>query len=196
MPSTRNLDDALADAVREYREDGDIAELLSSLESIASLATTDQLVDAAEPYLGIPEVAGPLYERIVAARPGDARALVILANAYWLAGRGPDVVGELADRAIAADPANQGAWHLWALAEPSARDRVARWQQVVARFPSDDLALAVLADNAASLAGGEGDRAALALAIRSYETLLDRSTAAAQREALERALATLRGWRW
>ena len=47
---------------------------------------------------------GPLYERIVAARPDDARALVILANSYWLTGRGAEATGELAARALAADP--------------------------------------------------------------------------------------------
>jgi len=191
----RAIEPALAEAVRAYRDGGEIAGLLASLEAIAASATAERLIAAAEPYRQIPEVAGPLYERIVAERPTDARALVILGNAYWLTGRGPEVVGELADRAIAADPGNRGAWHLWALAEPATRARVARWQQIVARYPDDDLALAVLADNAASLAGGETDREALALAIATYERLLERTTVPAQREAVETALRTLRGWR-
>jgi hypothetical protein len=51
-----------------------------------------------------------------------------------------------------ADPENRAAWHLWALAESDPRQRVARWQQVSARFPTDDLARANVADNAAALA--------------------------------------------
>src|SRR5207253_10364946 len=98
----------------------------------------------AEPYHQIPEVAGPLSEPVVAERPSDARALVILANAYWLTGRGPDVVGELATRAIAADPTNRGAWHLWALSESNPRQRTQRWHQVTKRFPEDQLAKVLL----------------------------------------------------
>ncbi len=192
---TPDIDAELAEAVRAYRDGGQTAELLSRLESVAARASSEHLIEAAEPYRQIPEVAGPLYERIVAERPDDARALVILGNAYWLAGRGPDVVGELADRAIAADPSHRGAWHLWALSEPVARARLARWRQVVARFPEDELAHAVMADNAASLAGGEGDREALSLAIETYEALLARAAVPAQRDALEAALRTLREWR-
>jgi len=140
-------------------------------------------------------VSIPLYERIVSVRPNDAQAMVVLANAYWLTGRGPEVVGELASRAIAIDPTNRGAWHLWALSEPSNRERVARWQQVSHRFPSDQLARAALADNATSLAGGEHDPEALDLAIATYEGLLRESTHPAQRTALETTIATLRSWR-
>ena len=121
--------------------------------------------------------------------------MVILANAYWITGRGPEVVAELAARACAADPSNRGAWHLWALAEPRVRERVERWRQVAERFPADQLARAALADNAASLAGAEHDAAALDLALSTYEGLLAESTNAAQRGALEAAIATLRGWR-
>src|SRR5690349_14842034 len=88
-------------------------------------------------------------ERDVAAAPDDAQALVRLANAYWLEGRGAEVVSELASRAISLDPANRGAWHLWALGEPDPRARVSRWRQVTERFPADQLARANLADNAA-----------------------------------------------
>src|SRR5829696_8547590 len=119
----------IADAVAAYQSSANVAQLLARLQEIAAQApTADALAEAAEPYREIPEVAGPLYERIVAERPNDARALVILASAYWLAGRGPEVVGELASRAIAADPANRAAWHLWALTEPAPRQRVSRWQ--------------------------------------------------------------------
>ncbi|HEX6632250.1 MAG TPA: hypothetical protein VF048_14215, partial [Gemmatimonadaceae bacterium] len=129
------------------------------------------------------------------ARPNDARALVILANAYWLGGRGPEVVEELANRAIAADPSNRGAWHLWALSESNPRQRVTRWRQVTARFPEDHLAHANLADNAASLAGAEHDPDALLVAITTYEWLLERADQPDQRNALEHALLTLRAWK-
>ena len=119
----------------------------------------------------------------------------MLASAYWMHGRGPEVVGALASRAIGADPANRGAWHLWALTESSPRDRVQRWAQVVSRFPEDQLAAANLADNAASLAGAEHDAVALVLAIETDEQLLTRTDGGPQRAALETALRTLRGWR-
>ncbi len=189
------LVDALADAVRSYRADADASRLFDRLEALAADADADALIAAAEPFRDIPEVAGPLYERIVERRPNDARALVVLASAYWMHGRGPEVVGALASRAIGADPTNRGAWHLWALTETSPRDRVQRWAQVVARFPDDQLAAANLADNAASLAGAEHDPVALGLAIETYESLLSRADAAPQRTALETALRTLRGWR-
>jgi hypothetical protein len=188
------LGDALADAVQSYRADADAARLFDRLEAIAADADIDALIAAAEPYRDIPEVAGPLYERIVARRPDDARALVVLASAYWLHGRGPEVVGALASRAIAAEPANRAAWHLWALTESAPRQRVQRWSQVVSRFPDDQLAAANLADNAASLAGAEHDPVALRLAIDTYEALLARAAGAPQRTALETALRTLRGW--
>ena len=124
---------------------------------------------AVEPWREMPEVAGPIYERVVAEQPTNARALVILANAYWLSGRGPEVVGALADRAIAADPKNRGAWHMWALTEGNQRDRTIRWLQVTERFPEDQLAKAALADNASSLASAEQDKEAMALAIQTYE---------------------------
>lgn len=143
--------------------------------------------------LSLPTIAE--LERAVANSPGDAQALVRLANAYWLEGRGPDVVGEIADRARTMDPANRGAWHLWALAEPSPRDRVERWRNVTEQFPTDDLARANLADNAAALAGAEHDRVALELAIRTYEQLLSTAVHPPQRLALDTALETLRGWK-
>ena len=186
---------ALARAVGAYREDADIGALLERIAGIAAAAPPEALAAAAEPFRDLPEVAGPVYERIVAERPADARALVILANAYWLAGRGPDVVGDLASRAIAADPDSRAAWHLWALSEADPRARVTRWQQVATRFPADELARASLADNAASLAGAEHDPDALTLAIRTYESLLATATLPEQRAALERAVATLKAWR-
>ena len=101
----------------------------------------------------------------------------------------------LATRAIAADPANRGAWHLWALTEANPRQRTARWHQVTKRFPEDQLAKALLADNAASLAGAEHDDEALVIAIATYEELLASADRPEQRAALEHALSTLRGWK-
>lgn len=144
------------------------------------------------------ELADPLpeLERAVAERPEDAKAIVALANHYWLIGAGPEVVGDLASRAIASDPDNRAAWHLWGLAESNPRERVARWQQVSQRFPTDDLAKANLADNAAALAGAEHDYQAVDLAIETYEDLLTRAERADQRSALEKAIKTLKGWKF
>lgn len=135
-------------------------------------------------------------ERAVAQSPDDPKALIALANAYWLSGHGPEAVGELASRAIAADPANRAGWHLWALAESDPRQRVVRWQQVSARFPGDDLARANVADNAASLAGAEHDYSALGLAIATYEELLVTAQHPQQREALDAAIRKLKTWRF
>lgn len=184
----------LSAAVATYTDTNDYGALLERLLALAEVTAPDVLARAAEPYLAIPEVSGPLYERIVAARPNDARALVILANAYWLTGRGAEATGELAARALAADPDNRGAWHLWALTEGVPRERMMRWKQVVERFPEDDLARASFADNATSIASAERDREALQLAIRSYEMLRRKATSPAQLAAVEQALATLRSW--
>ena len=195
-PATGPLAKSLADAVATYRVRGSIEDLIADISRIADGADTAELTAAVEPFIAIPEVAGPVYEHIVDRHPDNARALVILANAYWLSGRGPEVVGDLATRAISADPANRGAWHLWALSESEVRDRVARWKQVTERFPADEIAKACLADNAASLASGERDPEALALAITTYEELLAVASHPGQREGLEKALRTLRGWRF
>lgn len=184
----------IASAVEEYRESNNFAALLDRLLEVSAAADLDALVAAVEPYRDIPEVAGPVYERIVAERPDDARALVVLANSYWLTGRGGEAVGELASRAMAADPDNRGGWHLWALTESRLRERVARWRQVAERFPEDELARASLADNAASLATTEGDAEALQLAIQTYEALRRSASRPEQREALDQAISTLRGW--
>lgn len=188
--------EAVAHAVAAYQATADTGSLFATLDRIAGSAMPDALIDAAEPYRTIPEVAGPLYERVVAAQPHNARALVILANAYWLSGRGPAAVGELAERAIAADPSNRGGWHMWALTESDPRDRTTRWKQVVDRFPDDELAMANLADNAAALAGAEKDYDALDLAVYTYEQLLERATQPDQRDALDTALRSLRGWQF
>jgi hypothetical protein len=190
-----DLKAAVADAVARYEAQGNVVALHERLAELADAATADALIMAAAPYERMPEVAGPLYERVVAQQPTNARALVVLGNAYWLHGRGPDVVGELATRAIAADAANRGAWHLWALCEADPRQRMHRWQQVVRRFPQDDLARALLADGAASVASAEHDDEAMVLAVATYEDLLTRATRDDQRAALTTALDTLRKWK-
>ena len=139
-------------------------------------------------------VAG--LEQAVDENPNDSKALVALANAYWLSGRGPEAVGDLASRAIAADPDNRAGWHLWALSESDPRQRLSRWQQVSERFPKDDLARANVADNAAAVAGAEHDYDALDLAIVTYEQLLGTATEREQRDALDNALRSLRGWKF
>jgi len=138
----------------------------------------------------------PELERAVGERPEDSRALVALANHYWLIGAGPEAVGDLASRAIAAEPENRAGWHLWALAESNPRERVTRWQQVSKRFPDDQLAKANLADNAASLAGAEQDYDAVDLAIVTYEDLLATAHESDQRAALEKAIRALKGWKF
>jgi len=195
-PSTKETSvRARLDAVvHEYHQRGDVARLLESLAQLAATASTEELVTAVEPYREMHEVAGPIYEVIVQREPENARAIVTLANAYWLTGRGPDVVSDLASRALTADPSNRAAWHLWALSESSPRSRVNRWQQITARFPDDELAKASLADNAAALAGAENDPVALKLAVATYESLLATASHPAQRAALENALKTLKNW--
>jgi hypothetical protein len=185
----------LAGYVGEYQRSGDVGLLLDQLRAFAKHVAADELKTLATDYREMPEVVIPLYERVVAELPNDAQAIVVLANAYWLTGRGPEVVGQMASRAKELDPANRGAWHLWALAAPELRKRVDRWHDVTKHFPSDQLARAALADNATSLANDEEDAVALKLAIATYESLLAESTQTAQRLALEHTLKTLRSWR-
>lgn len=186
---------AVAATVKEYRADADIPRLLARLDAIcAETADTAALVAAVEPFRELHEVAGPVYERVVEREPDNAAVLVALANAYWLTGRGPDVVGGLAARALEADPGNRAAWHLWALTEGSPRGRMNRWHQVTQRFPDDKLAHAALADNATSVASAENDAVALKLAIGTYEMLLATATQPDERSALASALGTLRKW--
>jgi hypothetical protein len=191
-PSVREALDAI---VHDYRHRGDVPRLLDQVAALSATAPTAELLAAADHYREMHEVAGPIYEVIVEREPDNAPALVALANAFWLTGRGPEVVGDLASRAIAADPSNRGAWHLWALSESDQRPRVQRWQQVVTRFPDDQLAQANLADNAASLASAEDDPVAMKLAIATYEVLLLSATHQAQKSALEGALRTLKQWK-
>ena len=191
MPLRERIEAALA----RYDRDDDLGALMDTVRDLARNSDVDLLADAADPFRDRPEITIPVYEEIVGRRPDDARALVVLANAYWLTGRGPDVVGELATRARAKDPGNRAAWHLWALAESDVRSRMERWQRVAEQFPEDKLARAALADNAASVAGAEHDPLALDLAIRTFEGLWQEEPTPTQRRALEETLEKLRAWR-
>ena len=177
-----------------YDNDQNLGDFLDAMRALARDASADALVQAAEPHRERLEVVIPLYERVIELRPDDARALVTLANAYWLTGRGADAVGQLAARAKKADPANRAAWHLWALSEPEIRERTNRWRVVSERFPADQLARAALADNAVSLADAERDPLALDLAIATYEGLLKESISPTQTRALQETLQKLRAW--
>ena len=190
--SPPSLDLGLAQIVEEYRVTANIGTLFDRVRALAALADPEQLVQATRQYHDMPEVVIPAYEHIVAARPQNAQAMVVLANAYWLTGRGADVVGALALRAKKADARNRGAWHLWALSEPTLRTRVDRWLEVSRQFPQDQLARAALADNAASLAGSDDDPAALDLAIATYESLLVEARHPEQRSALQETLRALK----
>lgn len=185
----------LAACVDAYQRSGDVGVLFDQLKALARRFPPDLLKTAANAYREMPEVIIPLYERIVADVPTDAQAMVVLANSYWLTGRSPDVVGQLASRAKSIDPTNRGAWHLWAIAEGDLRKRVERWHEVTQRFPADQLARAALADNATSLANDEEDPVALKLAIATYESLLAEATHTSQRIAIEQSLQTLRSWK-
>lgn len=193
-PHGRTLEQ-LTSIVASYQEDGSTPRLLDALATLARNAPTDELFAAADAFAAMPEVLGPLMEVVVEREPEHARALVRLANAYWLTGRGPDVVGELASRAISADPSHRGAWHLWALTESDPRARMTRWMQVTERFPDDDLARANLADNAASVGAAEDDPVALRLALDTFAELRKRAPHPAQRVALDQAIDALRNRR-
>lgn len=185
-------DRALAQIVEEYRVTSNIGTLVDRVRALALRSDPEGLARAARAYANMPELIIPAYEYVVAARPRDAQAMVVLANAYWITGRGAEVVGALALRAKEADERNRGAWHLWALSEADLRTRVDRWREVARRFPEDQLARAALADNAVSLATTDDDPAALDLAIVTYESLLAEATRTEQRMALESTLAALR----
>jgi hypothetical protein len=191
-PFYREPDNELAPYVEAYQRTNDLGQLMDDLKAAARRIPAGRLKILVQPFKDMPEVVIPLFEQIVATSPDDAQAMVVLANAYWLAGRGPDAVNRLASQAKAIDPNNRGAWHMWALAESNVRQRVDRWLEVTRKFPEDQLARAALADNAVSLATDEDDPVALKLAISTYEGLLAESKHVAQRLALEETLKKLR----
>jgi len=79
---------ALDAAVQEYRQRGDVGALLDRVKAVVREAPTEALGPAAAPYMDLPEVVIPVYERIVELSPTEAQPMVVLANAYWLSGRG------------------------------------------------------------------------------------------------------------
>ena len=194
-PSSPDVAAALDAAVHDYRRHGDVGTLLDRVKSAVREAPAESLGAAAAPYMDLPEVVIPVYERIVETSPAEAQPMVVLANAYWLTGRGADVVGRLAERAKSVDEGNRGAWHLWALAESDPRARMERWRAVTERFPADQLARAALADNAASVAGAEHDPLALDLAVQTVEGLWAEASRDEERRALEETIAKLKGWK-
>ena len=186
---------AINEALATYEKDENLGTLLDTVRDHAKSVPVDDLHDVAEQFKDRHEVVIPVYERITSQRPNDAKALVTLANAYWLTGRGPEVVNELMVRAKKADPTNRAAWHLWALAESDIRKRVGRWTEVTKQFPEDQLARAALADNAVSLADSEHDPLALDLAVKTYEGLWAEASTPTQRRAVEETLEKLKGWK-
>src|SRR4029077_4629040 len=130
--------------VDAYRRSGDVGILLDQLKALSKRTSPDALKTAAQPFRDMPEVVIPVYERIVLDSPADAQAMVVLANAYWLTGRGPTAGEAPAVRAKEIDPNNRGAWHLWALTQADLRRRMERWMEVAKRFPADQLARAAL----------------------------------------------------
>jgi hypothetical protein len=194
-PPAEDITTELAVHVQAYQQSGDVGVLMDKLKALAKRATPDELKTATQSFRDMPEVVIPVYERIVLDSPADAQSMVVLANAYWLVGRGPEPVERLVIRAREIDPNNRGAWHLWALTQGNLRKRVERWMEVTKRFPSDQLARAALADNATSLANDESDPVALKLAIATYEGLLAETTHTAQRLAIEESLKVLRSWK-
>src|SRR5688500_16856368 len=99
-----SLADELNKAVSRYETDDNLGTLFDTVRALAKTADVDALIAASGPFRDRAEIVIPVYEHVVGQRPHDARALVVLANAYWLSGRGPDIVGELAERAKSADP--------------------------------------------------------------------------------------------
>jgi hypothetical protein len=181
--------------VEEYRQHDNLGALFDGLRSLARDEAPDTLIEISRPYRDVPEVVIPLFESITERQPDDAQSIVVLANAYWLTGRGPETVGRLAQRARSLDPENRGAWHLYALSESDPRARMERWREVTQKFPADQLARAALADNAASVAGAEHDPLALDLAVATYESLMREAQNSEQRKALKETIAALKKWR-
>lgn len=195
MPNPQDPAARIAAIVEDYRQHDNLGALFDGLRELARDSSPEVLIDVSRPYRDLPEVVIPLFESVTERRPDDAQSLVVLANAYWLTGRGPETVGRLAQRARELEPSNRGAWHLYALSESDPRARMERWREVTIRFPEDQLARAALADNAASVAGAEHDPLALDLAVATYESLLKESGNPAQKKALKETIATLRKWK-
>src|SRR3954471_13643306 len=81
--------------VDAYHQSNDVGTLLDQLKAFAKRTPVDALKAPSQPYREMPEVVIPLFERVVADGPPDAQAMVVLANAYWLTGRGAGAVEQL-----------------------------------------------------------------------------------------------------
>jgi hypothetical protein len=195
VPNATEPADRIAAAVESYRQHDNLGVLFDDLRKLARETPPELLIEASLPFRDLPEVTIPIFESVAERLPQDAQSIVVLANAYWLSGRGPELVGRLAMRARELDPSNRGAWHLYALSESEPRARMERWREVTVQFPSDQLARAALADNAASVAGAEHDPLARDMAVLTYESLLAECTDSAQRKALSQTIKTLRSWK-
>jgi hypothetical protein len=195
VPNATDPAARLTSLVNEYRDHDNLGVLFDGLRALARDTPPDVLIDVSRPYRDLPEVTIPIFESVTERLPTDAQSIVVLANAYWLTGRGPEAVGKLAKRAMDLDPSNRGAWHLYALSESDPRARMERWREVTVRFPADQLARAALADNAASVAGAEHDPLALDLAVATYESLLAEAKEPAHKKTLRETIETLRKWR-
>src|SRR5689334_11750731 len=90
--SDSSPDRDLAQVVEEYRRTANIGTLVDRVRALASRTDPEKLARVARAYVNMPEVVIPAFEHIVAKCPGDAQAMVVLANAYWLTGRGTEVV--------------------------------------------------------------------------------------------------------
>ena len=163
--SPPSLDLGLAQIVEEYRVTANIGTLFDRVRALAALADPEQFLEAARPCHDMPEVVIPAYEHIVAARPQDAQAMVVLANAYWLTGRGADVVGELAPRAHRRRRAQSRRVAPLGAVRTELRASASSAGGGFAALSRGPARARALADNATSLAGAEHDPAALDLAI-------------------------------
>src|SRR2546423_226748 len=106
MYPPRSAQSELSGLVEAYQRSGDVGLLFDQLKDLAKRTPPDVVKSAAQPYRELPEVVIPLYERVVAESPNDAQSMVVLANAYWLTGRGSEVVSRLANQAKQVDPSN------------------------------------------------------------------------------------------
>jgi hypothetical protein len=184
---------ALDAAVHEYRQRGDVGALLDRVKAVVREAPTEALGPAAAPYMDLPEVVIPVYERIVELSPTEAQPMVVLANAYWLSGRGAEVVGQLAERAKSVDDGTAAPGTCGRSPSPT---RAANGAMACgdAALPGRPARAAALADNAASVAGAEHDPLALDLAVQTFESLWAEASRDEERRALEETIAKLKGW--
>ena len=186
----------LSSFVESYQQSGDVGLLFDQLKALAKRTAPDALKQAAQPFRDLPEVVIPLYERIVADSPNDAQAMVVLANSYWLTGRGPDAVEQLASRAKAIDraesrrlaPLGAGRSRICESASIVGSKSRSAFRATNSRAPRSPTTPRVWRTT-------KQDPVALKLAIATYEGLLAETKQTAQRLALEETLKKLRNWR-